>query len=286
MQIRTDLALEQREMYQNLPSGVLCDEFTEKSVKITKITIKTDEGAKAIGKPKGCYITAEVPSFSDNTQNDETIWAVIKQFKKIIPKSGTALVVGLGNRNITPDALGPLATDRILATRHIKKELARSSGLNISRNVAVITPGVLGQTGMEAADIIKGVVENIKPSVVIAIDALASRKLSRLGKTVQMSDSGIEPGAGVGNARNEISEKTLGVPVVAVGVPTVVDASTLIYDLTSGESAPTKENSRDMIVTPREIDLIVDRAAHLIADVINFSLQEDADPQIIREILS
>jgi spore protease len=285
MQIRTDLALEQKEMHQNLPDGVNLEEYESSGVTITRILIENDAGAKALSKPEGCYITAQVPSFSDNSQKEETIWAVAREFKKLLPKEGAALVVGLGNHNITPDALGPLACGRVLATRHIEKELARAAGMEYARSVAVIVPGVLGQTGVEAFDIIKGVAEKVKPSVIITVDALASRKLERLGKTVQMSNTGIEPGAGVGNARYEISQKTLGVPVIAVGVPTVVDAATLIYDLTDGNCTMKDQDQRQMIVTPKEIDLLVERAAHFIADVINFSLQENTDPKIIKEIL-
>ena len=286
MQIRTDLALEQREMYGALPQGVQSKEMTKNGAKVTKICIENEKGERALGKPKGNYITVEVPAFSDNVQNEPLIDTVCEEMISLIPKEGTALVVGLGNSNITPDALGPKVCESILATRHIGKELARAAGIENARSVAVLTPGVLGQTGMEAFDIIKGVSQRIEPSVVIAIDALASRQLSRLGCTVQMSDSGIEPGAGVGNARYEISKKTLGVPVIAVGVPTVVDAATLVSDLTGSDKSFAQPEGRQMIVTPREIDLLIDRAAHLLSDVINFSLQPALDREIIRDILS
>lgn len=286
MQIRTDLALEQREMHHTLPPGVKSVEISKNGAKITRIIIENERGEEALGKPRGNYITVEVPAFSDNVQSEPLINTVCDEMRGLIPKEGTALVVGLGNSNITPDALGPKACERILATRHIEKELARAAGIENARSVAVLTPGVLGQTGMEAFDIIKGVSQRIEPSVVIAIDALASRQLGRLGCTVQMSDSGIEPGAGVGNARYEISKNTLGVPVIAVGVPTVVDAATLVSDLIGSDRNFVQPKGRQMIVTPREIDLLIDRAAHLLSDAINFSLQPMLDREIIRDILS
>ena len=153
-----------------------------------------------------------------------------------------------------------------------------------SRSVAVVAPGVLGQTGIESFDVIKGLTDKINPAAVITVDALASRKPSRLGKTVQMTDTGIQPGAGVGNARREINKKSLGVSVIAVGVPTVVDAATLVYDMV-GEMEITDKTVGEMIVTPREIDLIIDRAATLIADALNLTLQSGTELKLIKEIM-
>lgn len=285
MQIRTDLAIEQREDYADLPSGVTCTEENCSGGKVTKIVIKNNEGAKALSKPVGSYITVEVPNFTASAAREESVILVANQLKNLIPKTGTVLVAGLGNRNITPDALGPKCVNKVLATRHIEGDIARSVGLENARSVAVISTGVLGQTGIEAFDIIKGVSEKVNPKAVIVIDALASRKSNRLGATVQMSDTGIEPGGGVGNARYEISKKTLGVPVIAVGVPTVIDAATLVYDLTNGQTDFGKISNREMFVTPREVDLLIDRAAALIADGINFALQENLDKSFIREIV-
>lgn len=286
MQIRTDLALEQKEMLSSLPDGVRSEEEVSQSIKTTRIFIESEKGERAIGRPKGRYITVELPSFSDNPQSDQEVSAVSKELQGLIPDNGTVLLVGLGNKSITPDALGPDVCSKVLATRHIKQELTRVMGMENPRSVAVVAPGVLGQTGIESFDIIKGIAQRIKPSVIITVDALASRRLERLGKTVQMSDAGIEPGAGVGNARYEISKKTLGIPVIAIGVPTVVDASTLVYDLTNGECEKPDQSGRDMIVTPREIDLIIDRAARFIADVINSSLQKGVPLSLIREIMA
>ncbi len=285
MQKRTDLALEQREMHTSLPDGVDCEEFKKGDALITKITIKDEIGAATLKKPIGIYTTVEVPPFTDNFKNEELISAITESLKELIPSKGSALVVGLGNREITPDALGPKVASGILATRQITDEIRRISGIEGMRNVSVLAPGVLGQTGIEAFNLLHAVTGEIKPAFLIVIDALASRYLKRLGCTVQMSDSGIEPGAGVGNARREISRKTLGVPVIAVGVPTVVDAATLVSDLTGGNGEIASPEGRQMIVTPREIDLLISRASALIADCINRALHPNIDPEIINELL-
>lgn len=285
MQQRTDLALENKEMHNSLPKGVTCKEEITGEAKVTIIDIISEEGEKALGRRMGKYITVEVPAFSDNVHSEELLNTVIGQLNFLLPKGESVLVVGLGNRNITPDALGPLACDSILATRHIENELARSAGLEKINSISVLVPGVLGQTGIEAFNIIKGVVEEISPSVVIVIDALASLNVSRLGCTLQMSNTGIEPGAGVGNARFEISQNTLGIPVIAMGVPTVVDATNLVRDLV-GEGADLQPDGRQMIVTPREIDLLIDRAATLISEVINFALNPNISRDLIKSIIA
>ena len=272
-------------MHTSLPDGVDCEEFKKGDALITKITIKDEIGAATLKKPIGIYTTVEVPPFTDNFKNEELISAITESLKELIPSKGSALVVGLGNREITPDALGPKVASGILATRQITDEIRRISGIEGMRNVSVLAPGVLGQTGIEAFNLLHAVTGEIKPAFLIVIDALASRYLKRLGCTVQMSDSGIEPGAGVGNARREISRKTLGVPVIAVGVPTVVDAATLVSDLTGGNGEIANPEGRQMIVTPREIDLLISRASALIADCINRALHPNIDPEIINELL-
>ena len=286
MQKRTDLALEQREMFADLPDGVECEEIKKGVAIITKITVKNNKGAKALQKPVGVYLTVEVPPFTDNLKNEELVSVIFENLSELIPKSGSALIVGLGNREITPDALGPKVASKILATRQITEEIRRIAGIEQIRNVSVLAPGVLGQTGIEVFDLLHSVSKEIKPDFLIVIDALASRYLKRLGCTVQMSDSGITPGAGVGNARREISKNTLGVPVIAIGVPTVVDAATLVSDLTGGNGEIAQPEGREMIVTPREIDLLIDRAAALIADGINKALYFNVEPEIINELLS
>ena len=285
MQKRTDLALEQREMYSYLPKGVECEEIKRGDALITKIEIKDKIGAASLKKPIGIYTTIEVPPFTDNLRDEELISTVAENLSSLIPKKGSALVVGLGNREITPDALGPKSVSGVLATRQIGTELARVAGIEGVRSVSVISPGVLGQTGVEAFDLLHAISKEINPNFVIAVDALASRYLRRLGCTVRMSDWGIEPGAGVGNARREISRKTLGVPVIALGVPTVVDAATLVSDLTEGKGEVVSPDGRQMIVTPREIDLLIDRASALIADSINRALHPQISPEIIKELL-
>ncbi|MBQ3562433.1 MAG: GPR endopeptidase [Clostridia bacterium] len=286
MQKRTDLALEQREEFGDLPDGVECEEFKKGDALVTKIIIKNSEGARALQKPIGTYLTVEVPPFTDNLKSEELIKTVAENLSELIKKDGSALVVGLGNRVITPDALGPKAALKILATRQIGDELRRVAGIEKIRDVSVLAPGVLGQTGIEVFDLLNSLSKEIKPDFIIVIDALASRYLKRLGCTIQMSNTGITPGAGVGNARHEISKATLGVDVIAVGVPTVVDAATLVYDLTGMESDTAKPDGREMIVTPREIDLLIDRASSLVAESINRALFFNIEPEIIKELLS
>ena len=283
MNFRTDLALEKRE---NIDSGEIDGVISEKeeknNVTVTTIYVTNENGSKALGKPVGRYITLEVTPFMKNSDlSDGKIEVFSEKLLSLLPNEGTVLVAGLGNESITPDALGPRCVSLLLATRHIKKELAKSIGLSPLRPVAGIVPGVLGKTGIETSEIIEAVCERIKPCALIVIDALASRKLSRLGTTVQMTDTGISPGSGVGNTRSEISERKLGIPVVAVGVPTVVDGATMAFDLLEnagldGEKllksgAFSKETP--MMVTPKEIDLVIERAAMLISMGINSAMQ-------------
>lgn len=288
MQCRTDIALE---MLTD-ESGRGIEHTSEKRglLKIDKVKILNGDGEKATGKPIGSYITVTMPPMSDSIpEDDETIGLLAGELNKLIPEKGTVLVVGLGNTDITPDAIGPLAAGGILATRHISGEFERIEGLEKLRSVAVIAPGVLGQTGIEVSEILKSLAESVKPAAIIAIDALAALSLSRLGCTVQISDTGISPGAGVGNNRPGLNRKTLGVPVIAVGVPTVVDAETLVIDTAERAGAAgdiisllrekASPGGERMIVTPREIDLLVKRAARLIALSVNLAMHPDYDPR-------
>ncbi len=293
MNFRTDLALERSEVYGGeLPEGVTCDVSERDGVKITRIEVQNEKGEQAIGKPVGKYITVEVPSFSKSSQLfDGKLNAVADALRELLPAEGAVLVAGLGNNDITPDALGPKCSGLIFATRHIGKELAESTGLGNLRPVANMVPGVLGKTGVETGEIIAGAVRSIQPSAVITIDALAARRLSRLGCTVQMSDTGVIPGSGVGNARTEINKASLGVPVVSIGVPTVVDAATLANDLLSDGDDDTLKSrlepeSAQMMITPREIDLMIDRAAHLIAMSVNMALQPHLSPEDMLMLVS
>jgi spore protease len=275
MDFRTDLALERREVLTGEePEGVESEETEKNGIKITRIKVLNDKGAESIGKPIGTYITAEVPSLIKRSPVDEELIEIVaEQLRDILPKEGTILVVGLGNIEITPDAVGPKSLTMVLATRHISSELSRSVGLGDLRPVAGFTPGVLGQTGVETAESVKGMVGAVSPSAVIVIDALAARRLSRLGNTVQMSDTGIIPGSGVGNARSAINKETLGIPVISIGIPTVVDAQTLVNDLTDDKSEISKKENKEMIITPREIDLVIQRASSLIGLSIDKALQ-------------
>lgn len=276
MEPRTDLALEKREILgKKEPEGVESSKFSEGGVSFTKIKIINKKGSEILGKPIGTYITAEIPQLMKNPINDEeTIEAIANQLRNLIPKNGAVLVAGLGNTDITPDAVGPKSVSMVLATRHIDKSLSEEIGLGELRSVAGFIPGVLGRTGLEAAESVKGIAASIEPSAVIVVDALAARRLSRLGTTVQISDTGIIPGSGVGNARKEITERSVGVPVISVGVPTVVDVGTLVNDLTGSKSELSEEN-RNMIITPREIDIVIERASELIGMAINKALQPD-----------
>ena len=277
MNFRTDLALECREsLPENRIDGVESEAFGTAGAQITKIKITNENGSKTMGKPVGTYITAEIPPLGKYGSYDENLLCALgEQLSSLLPKDGAVLSVGLGNEDITPDALGPLSCSMILATRHIKGELAKSIGLGDLRASAVLSPGVLGQTGVETAEIIKGLVSFLSRCAVIVIDALAARRLSRLGCTLQMSDAGIVPGSGVGNARSAINKSTLGVPVISIGIPTVVDAATLANDIAGDDAfrGGDSENGRDMIITPREIDLVISRAAKLVALTVNKALQ-------------
>ena len=285
MQIRTDLALEAAEKAPDMPrlteQDVEKTQLMEGEATITRIHIHSGAGSEALGRAPGRYITVEVPPLSDNDDKlVEYARLIGRELAALLPERGTVLVTGLGNESITPDALGPRASRMVLATRHIQGEFARSSGLDDLRATAVLAPGVLGQTGVESGEIVGGLCEVVHPAAVIAIDALASRSVARLGCTVQLCDTGIAPGSGVGNNRKELTEQLLGIPVIGLGVPTVVDARTLAAELTGREDAAEQVAPRgaQMMVTPREIDLSSSRASRLVAMAVNAALQPDYSP--------
>ena len=267
MQLRTDLAVEAREIAGEHISGV---DFK------TWLVQKQE-----LGKEIGTYITIELPSLTDNfTETDDRLKTIGLEIRRLLPVHGLLLVVGLGNMEITPDSLGPKTSSRVLATRHITGEIAKATGLDKLRPVAVMQTGVTGQTGIETGEYILSVVKRIRPNAVVAIDALASRRLERLGCTLQISDTGISPGAGVGNHRTKITKETIGVPVIAIGVPTVVDVQTFANDLTKGklhaeQTNHIEPNGRQMIITPREIDLLTERASRLIGFALNAAIQNE-----------
>ena len=277
MDYRTDLAIEAVEGIASLTAeDVDKEEFSRGPARVIRLQVRTDRAAEALGKPLGRYVTVEVPPLTDNEEELEEIAGCVADcLTDFLPEEGPVLVVGLGNRAITPDALGPDTADMVLATRHIGGEFARSTGLDDLRPVAVLTPGVLGQTGIESGEVVRGVCQAVSPAAVIAIDALAARSLTRLGCTVQLADTGIAPGSGIGNNRRRLDRELLGMPVIAVGVPTVVDARTLVAELTGQEA---DEEGASMIVTPREIDLVIDRASRLVAMAINSALQPSYSP--------
>lgn len=281
MQVRTDLAVEAREIAGEHVSGVDFKTYSENGLEISRLTVKNQKAKQELGKEIGTYITIELPSLTDNfTETDERLKTIGLEIRRLLPVNGLLLVVGLGNTEITPDSLGPKTSSRVLATRHITGEIARATGLDKLRPVAVMQTGVTGQTGIETGEYILSIVKRIRPNAVVAIDALASRRLERLGCTLQISDTGISPGAGVGNHRTKITKETIGVPVIAIGVPTVVDVQTFASDLVGdnsklSESSKIEPNGRQMIITPREIDLLTERASRLIGFALNAAMQNE-----------
>ena len=306
---RTDLALERRDIYQKVNNLKQIDgiksteeEINEK-LKVTRVEILNKNGEKAIGKPVGNYVTIDVKKLklAEDEDIQKASEVVTKELKKIInihtDKQGDILVVGLGNIYVTPDALGPKVINEIDVTRHIIKYLPQYVDEG-TRPVSAISPGVLGTTGIETVEILKGIVDNIHPKLLIVIDALASRSIDRISSTIQISDTGIVPGAGVGNTRQEISQTTLGIPVIALGIPTVVELATLVTDGIDifidrlQEKAESNEylnklqqndkyeevkealnvGDYNMIVTPKEIDDLIENMKDIVARGINFAV--------------
>ena len=291
--IHTDLALEDKERFEsdNVEiSGVSVDEVynEEKEIQITTVKILTENGAKIMRKPVGTYITMEAPNMTLPDEEyqmgiAEELAKYLKELLKIEKRDYTALVVGLGNRNVTPDALGPQVIDELCVTRHIIKEYGKYAMADKEAHmVSAIAPGVMAQTGMESSEIVKGIVSEVKPDFVIAIDALAARNTRRLNRTIQIANTGINPGSGVGNHREGITEETLGIPVIAIGVPTVVSAATIVRD--TMESMMTdweleeKNKAFDsliaphlhgMFVTPKDIDDTIQRLSEMISESLN-----------------
>lgn len=308
--IRTDLALEAHERYKevnnnNIP-GTEIEKYNYGDVVVTDVRILDEKGEKALGKPVGTYVTIDIPNFVyyDSEAKDEVSKVLAERLSTLVnlDNSMTALVVGLGNWNITPDAVGPKVVSKLMVTRHLRQLVPDEIDEGI-RPVCAISPGVLGITGMETGEIIRGIVEKIKPNLIICVDALASRKMERVNRTIQISTTGISPGSGVGNKRMEISERTLGVPVIAIGIPTVVDAATLandtidllidsmIHHTTQGSEFYNMLKSVDknekqglikevldpyvgnLMVTPKEVDMVIDSVSKIIANGINIALQ-------------
>jgi spore protease len=291
---RTDLALEVRETFKEdnveIQGVVLKEDYDKKKdIRVTTVTIKDQKGADAMGKPIGTYITIEAPKLE---QEDESFHEPItKEIAKYIRQlagdveNREILVAGLGNREVTPDALGPQVVDNLFITRHLGKEFG-SEYLEENKlgNISAISPGVMAQTGMETSEVLRGIIRETMPKLVIVIDALAARSIHRLNKTVQITDTGISPGSGVGNNRKELNKESLGVDVIALGVPTVVDAATIVSD--TMEQFMTKQGFEEheihqfmgelkeetignMFVTPKNIDESIKRISYTISEALN-----------------
>lgn len=300
-EIRTDLALENREIYRNaqkleneIPGVETEIDDSDNDILITKVKILSDAGASALGKPIGNYITIESQMMNDEVESIDNkiiqkVSEIIKDISHLV-KNDTVLVVGLGNSDVTPDALGPKVIENLQITRHLI-EYAPEYIKEGTRAVSAIIPGVLGTTGIETSEIVKGIVDRINPNLVIVIDALASKNMDRISKTIQISDTGIIPGSGVGNSRFAITKDVLGVPTIVIGVPTVVGVPTIVdeainYVIDKNDDENKKEELRqtnymkdilenkkfDFMVTPKDIDDIITNLSTLVANSINVAL--------------
>lgn len=305
--IRTDLAMEACELLNREVTdedGIKTETKNYEDIEVTYVEIKNKKGSEAIGKPIGKYISVSSPEMKGNDVElrQEIIERTAAVLSDLIDsnKHKNILIAGLGNRYITPDALGPKVISKILVTRHIKNTIPESIDENVA-SVSAIAPGVMGITGIETGEILLGIVEKIKPDMLIAIDALAARKFSRINSVIQIADSGISPGSGVGNKRMTLDEDSIGIPVIAIGVPTVVDAATLVNDtmdrILSEMSAATKDKAfydmlqdiegkeryslitelldpyaENMFVTPKEVDAVIERLAEIISNAINIAV--------------
>ncbi len=301
MSVRTDLALEAKEMYMESAEdkekidGVSVNISKDCGIVTTKIKITNENGVNVLKKPVGTYVTIEAPDIKYSVETYEKACLLLADEIRKLSGAGAdtkTLVVGLGNKKITPDALGPDVVSRLMVTGHMQQHLKDFFDEDIS-SVCAIAPGVLGTTGMETAQIIKGVIEQTKPDLVIAVDALASRSLDRISTTIQLADTGICPGAGVENSRARLDEKTLGVKVIAIGVPTVVDAMTIASDsidmamnsINKNLFADEKKaklikdtltkNIGTLMVTPKDIDAVIEKISKTVANGINLALHRN-----------
>ncbi len=276
MKFRTDLALERQELIKTELPGIKVREEETAECKKTFIEITNSASAEKLGKGIGKYITLEMTKFSDDSAaSEERVRIISESLNELLPP-GAVLVAGVGNADMTSDALGPQTASQIFATRHIDEDLRKNAGISEPlRSVCSVSTGVLGQTGLESGEYIKSICSTVKPDCVITVDALAAGSVKRLGKTIQMSDTGIAPGSGIGNTRVRIDEKLLGVPVIAIGVPTVVDALSLSCELSgiSPDKIKNQEVAGNLVVAPKDIDLLVKNASYLLALSINTALQ-------------
>lgn len=303
--IRCDLAVEAREMITENSEATIDGIEVEKDeaqgyISITRVNVTNENGEKALGKDIGSYITVEMPSrfYGEQTIYEEMCKTCAKELKKLTDKflnsdEDSVLIVGLGNWNITADALGPKVVTGLMITRHLKEYIPKEIDEGI-RPVSAISPGVLGTTGIETGEIIKGIAEQINPKLIIAVDALCSRRIERVNTTIQFSDTGITPGGGIGNKRKAVNKENLGVPVIAIGVPTVVDVATIADNVIDEVIRATDDDKRNVdsgkryeliksaiepsfgnfIVAPKEVDTIIDDISKVIANSINISLHK------------
>ena len=279
---RTDLALEARELWQEQAGGLTAlpgvearDSFRE-GLPVNTVRVLDEEGERALGKPRGSYVTLTLEGLASREEGifQRAVQALAQELSGLmagVPRNGLVLVAGLGNRAITPDAIGPKVHENVLVTRHLIQNMPEYFG-NL-RPVASLAAEVMGTTGVESGELVRAVCEKLRPACVVAVDALASRSLKRLCKTVQLADTGITPGSGVGNHRLGLTRETLGVPVVAVGVPTVVDGATLAADLLGADELPDLGEGHDLLVTPKDIDSQVNDLAKVIGYGISMALQ-------------
>lgn len=280
MAFRTDLAVEAIENHKTAAAlpHVRQSDRTLEGFAVHEVRILSEDAAREIGKPQGRYLTLELDALIRREEDafPRACKALSTLLRELLPhpNDGPVLIAGLGNRMITPDAIGPQTADHVIATRHL---VAQSSAIFADwRPVSALAPGVLGQTGVETGEVICGVLDRVRPAAVIAVDALAAGRLSRLLRTVQLADTGITPGAGVGNARAALNEQTLGVPVIAVGVPTVVDGATLAHEISSQLGQPACEAlddlSQPVMITTRDIDREVADISRMIGYAVNMAL--------------
>ena len=293
---RTDLALEAKELWQESAgkttrlSGVRAKKTKQEGYSITKVEILNDRGAEALGKPVGRYLTVDLSPFAKRQEGffDRAVRVVGRQLRALLPEKGTLLVVGLGNEQMTPDAVGPLSLRHLLVTRHLISALPQHFGS--FRGVAALAPGVLGDTGVETAEAVSALTAQLHPAAVIVIDALAARRMHRLCTTVQLSDTGIVPGSGVGNHRHPLNQEALGIPVLSIGVPTVVDAATIAADLLEEAGVTDVDPERlrkgdTLFVTPKDIDQQVRELAKVVGYAIDWAVQ-DLEIEEITALLS
>lgn len=282
---RTDLAAEAHALRGGALSGVRQEEHTLHGFPVTRVTVETPEGAAALGKPMGVYLTVELDGFLRREPDSffRAVRALAQLLAPLLPPKGEALAVGLGNRAVTPDLIGPLAVEHTLVTRHLVRTMPDRFGA--LRPVSALAPGVLAQTGAESGELVRAAAAQLHPACIIAVDALAARSVQRLCRTVQISDTGIVPGSGVGNHRTALNRETLGVPVIAVGAPTVVEASTLVMDLLGREDIAGLPGA-GLFITPRDIDRKVADLARVIGYGISLALEPSLTVEELELLLS